>query len=294
MGLIIANSNSTIQLGGRVIAAVKNYQFSPSREAKETTAIDCPSGWRTYAGGLRNATLSGTINYIPDNPTHGNVAGGLIGDLGSQNMLSNPSFEGTVGATTCAGWTEVNAVDTHTLDATYTKYGKTSLKIIEATVDRTIGFKQDVVLAFGATYYASVWCLPSVVTGAGVNWTLTGSDTGQIYQVAPSQGSAWVRLSKTFTTATPGETLTFFVGGSGTSYWDGASLVAGSFLTDFMENEGMNSYVLTLPQSDGYVTTITGTGKLTKLDPKASVGELLEAEFEIQLSGVPVYATTTP
>ena len=300
MGLIVANNNATITLGGRVIAALVNFQFGITRDAKETTAID-NAGWRTYVAGLKGgASLTGTIRYIPDNASHLYAPGGLIGDMGSWNLLTNPSFEGPIGATTCAGWTEVGAVDRKVISSNQKYAGASSFYFEEGSGGKDVGFKQEVALTEG-TYYASiwVWCISTAGAPDGVNWQTTGLSEGN-HIVYPTGNSAWTRYSQVLNVEPGGETVTFFFGGNTTggsdhgTFVDAASLVQGSFLSDFMTNTGMNTYVITLPQSDGYSTTISGAGRLKSVTPKASIGELQEASFEIILSGAPTWATTTP
>ena len=300
MGMIVAANNTKLAIAGVNIGKLKTLGFSHARETKEVTTIDSTGGWKEYVAGIKGGTsITGTLLYTPDAASHLYANGGLLGDLACWNLLTNGDFAGAVGATTCYGWTETGNVDFHVISQAQSHNGGTSFYWEEASGGATEGFQQQVTLEGGETYYASLWyyCIATDGAANGANWSLTGSDTGWFHGDFFSGTSQWTRVTKSFTAVDPGETLTFFFGGNtknGTdhgTFVDGAMLVKSSVLTDFHANDQqMQTYKITLPESDGGTCTISGFARLTNFSAKAAVGDVLEAEFELVTSGATTFA----
>ena len=303
MGMIVAANNTKLAIAGVNIGKLKTLGFSHARETKEVTTIDSDShwgGWKEYVAGIKGGTsITGTLLYTPDAASHLYANGGLLGDLACWNLLTNGDFAGAVGATTCYGWTETGNVDVHVLSRTFAINGGTSFYWEEASGGATQGFRQQVTLEGGETYYASLWyyCIATDGAANGANWSLTGSETGLFHTDFFSGTSQWTRVTKSFTAVDPGETLTFFFGGNtknGTNHGtfvDGAMLVKSSVLTDFhASDQEMQTFTITLPEADGGSCTVSGMARLTKFDTKAQTGEILEADFELITSGTVTFS----
>jgi len=299
MGMIVAANNTKLALAGIDIGKLKTIGFSHSRDTKDVTTIDSPGGWREYVAGLKGGTsITGTILYTPDDATHLYANGGLLGDLNCWNLLINGSFAGAVGATTCHGWTEVGAVDVHVISNAQSRHGGTSFYFEEASGGVSVGHSQVVSGVEAGSYYASLWyyCIDTNGSPDGACWRVTGSDSGQIHSEFFAGTSTWTRVSKTFT-AIEGEDITIFFGGNtanGTNHGtfvDGAMLVKSSVFTDFHANDqDMQTFQITLPESDGGSCTLSGLARLVSFNTKAPVGEVLEADFELVVSGEIAFA----
>lgn len=291
MGMIVAADNTKLALAGINIGKLKTIGFSHSRDTKDVTTIDSPGGWREHISGLKGGTsITGTILYTPDMASHLYANGGLLGDMGSWNLLINGSFEAPHGAATIYGWTASGDADTAVASGTYA-YDGTVAAYVKDNEAEVVGWTQDYVVAAqtgGRTYYASCWiyCASTSGDSNGCQFTITGSVSGILLTKKATATSSWVRHTGTFTTDGAGETLTIEVGGNGEAWYDAAMLVESSVLTDFHANDTqMQTYKITLPESDGGTCTLSGFARLTNFSAKAAVGDVLEAEFEIITSG---------
>jgi len=185
------------------------------------------------------------------------------------NLIANGGFEAYVsgvldgwhGGRYYYGWEVWGDTNTSTRYVTVEKVKFDTRSLMIQCTATTGGVYQTVAVVAGQAYTLSCWVFVRYTTGAwayGIRMS-TEPTPGLGYTEAYSTYGGWQRLTLTVTPTT--NQLTVWLGGTGTAFFDGVSVVKGTGVVDYSQRTLANDAVFTVSGSvnnDGYFVAYGG------------------------------------